>query len=400
MTQGLASRRMTPSRLTGTRYVGQADPSPWVRPADWLPLTDPSPTDQRIVGLYRINSELNWFACMISGAFRVDFGDGAGWQNYTSGATASKILDWSDYAGTDTSEGFRQAIITIEPQPGNDLTSVQLAIKHPSSTVAYSTGWLDMRMALPLATNLKIVGDSPSCWHRNLEHFASVGTFTPAAYAFRECSRLASVSVGDTSNMTSFQGMFQNCYSLQSAPALNTANGTNFNGMFYGCYSLQSVPALNTAAGTNFTSMFQSCSSLQQVPLLNTAAGTNFTYMFCNCFSLQQVPLLNTAAGTNFTSMFYNCVSLQQVPLLNTAAGTNFTNMFQGCSSLQQSDITGTTYTISYASANLSAAALNNIYTNLGTASGAQTITVTGNWGTAGDDPSIATAKGWTVAGS
>ena len=352
MTQGLASRRMTPSRLTGTRYVGQADPSPWVRPADWLPLTDPSPTDQRIVGLYRINSELNWFACMISGAFRVDFGDGAGWQNYTSGATASKILDWSDYAGTDTSEGFRQAIITIEPQPGNDLTSVQLAIKHPSSTVAYSTGWLDMRMALPLATNLRIVGDSPSCWHRNLEHFASVGTFTPAAYAFRECSRLASVSVGDTSNMTSFQGMFQNCYSLQSAPALNTANGTNFNGMFYGCYSLQSVPALNTAAGTNFTSMFQGCSSLQQVPLLNTAAGTNFT------------------------------------------------SMFQGCFSLQQSDITGTTYTISYASANLSAAALNNIYTNLGTASGAQTITVTGNWGTAGDDPSIATAKGWTVAGS
>ena len=400
MTQGLASRRMTPSRLTGTRYVGQADPSPWVRPADWLPLTDPSPTDQRIVGLYRINSELNWFACMISGAFRVDFGDGAGWQNYTSGATASKILDWSDYAGTDTSEGFRQAIITIEPQPGNDLTSVQLAIKHPSSTVAYSTGWLDMRMALPLATNLRIVGDSPSCWHRNLEHFASVGTFTPAAYAFRECSRLASVSVGDTSNMTSFQGMFQNCYSLQSAPALNTANGTNFNGMFYGCYSLQSVPALNTAAGTNFTSMFQGCSSLQQVPLLNTAAGTNFTSMFQSCSSLQQVPLLNTAAGTNFGNMFQYCYSLQTVPLLNTAAGTNFTSMFQGCFSLQQSDITGTTYTISYASANLSAAALNNIYTNLGTASGAQTITVTGNWGTAGDDPSIATAKGWTVAGS
>jgi len=341
---------MTPSRLTGTRYVGQADPSPWVRPADWLPLTDPSPTDQRIVGLYRINSELNWFACTISGAFRVDFGDGAGWQNYTSGATASKILDWSDYAGTDTSEGFRQAIITIEPQPGNDLTSVQLAIKHPSSTVAYSTGWLDMRMALPLATNLKIVGDSPSCWHRNLEHFASVGTFTSAAYAFRECSRLASVSVGDTSNMTSFQGMFYGCYSLQSVPALNTANGTNFSGMFTNCFSLQSVPALNTANGTNFSSMFY------------------------GCYSLQSVPALNTANGTNFSLMFYNCSSLQSIGCTNIAAD------------------------ISVANCSLSGPALDAIYANLATAS--KTITVTGNYGTASDTPSIATAKGWTVVGS
>jgi len=350
VTQGLASRRMTPSRLTGTRYVGQADPSPWVRPADWLPLTDPSPTDQRIVGLYRINSELNWFACVISGAFRVDFGDGAGWQNYTSGATASKILDWSDYAGTDTSEGFRQALITIEPQPGNDLTSVSLAIKHPSSTVAYSTGWLDMRMALPLATNLRIVGDLPSCWHRNLEHFASVGTFTPAAYAFWGCSRLASVSVGDTSNMTSFQGMFYGCYSLQSVPALNTANGTNFSSMFYNCYSLQSVPALNTANGTNFSSMFY------------------------NCYSLQSVPALNTANGTNFSSMFYGCYSLQSIGCTNIAAD------------------------ISVANCSLSGPALDAIYANLATAS--KTITVTGNYGTASDTPSIATAKGWTVVGS
>ena len=398
MTQGLASRRMTPSRLTGTRYVGQADPSPWVRPADWLPLTDPSPTDQRIVGLYRINSELNWFACMISGAFRVDFGDGAGWQNYTSGATASKILDWSDYAGTDTSEGFRQAIITIEPQPGNDLTSVHLAIKHPSSTVAYSTGWLDMRMALPLATNLRIVGDSPTCWHRNLEHFASVGTFTPAAYAFRECSRLASVSVGDTSNMTSFQGMFQGCSSLQSVPALNTANGTNFSGMFQNCTSLQSVPLFNTTAGTNFASMFQTCSSLQSVPLFNTANGTGFANMFNGCPSLQSVPALNTANGTNFSSMFYNCYSLQSVPALNTANGTNFSSMFQNCYSLQSIGCTNIAADISVANCSLSGPALDAIYANLATAS--KTITVTGNYGTASDNPSIATAKGWTVAGS
>ena len=46
----------------------------------------------------------------------------------------------------------------------------------------------------------------------------------------------------------------------------------------------------------------------------------------------------------------------------------------------------------------LSASALNEIYTNLPTKTG-QSLTVTGNWGTSGDDPTIATAKGWTVTG-
>ena len=129
------------------------------------------------------------------------------------------------------------------------------------------------------------------------------------------------------------------------------------------------------------------------------ASLTSVGPSFSQSYALRSVSL-DTSSVTNFTNMFQNCYSLQTVPALNTAAGTNFTAMFYSCYSLQQSDITGTKYTISYASANLSAAALNNIYTKLGTAAGAQTITVTSNWGTAGDDPTIATAKGWTVAGS
>ncbi len=58
----------------------------------------------------------------------------------------------------------------------------------------------------------------------------------------------------------------------------------------------------------------------------------------------------------------------------------------------------GTKESISYASCRLSAEALNDIYTGLATVT-AKTITVTGNYGVTGDDPTIATAKGWTVTG-
>ena len=113
---------------------------------------------------------------------------------------------------------------------------------------------------------------------------------------------------------------------------------------------------------------------------------------------MQSVPALNTANGTNFSSMFQNCYSLQSVPALNTANGTNFSNMFTGCSSLQSIGCTNIAADISVANCSLSGPALDAIYANLATAS--KTITVTGNYGTASDTPSIATAKGWTVAGS
>ena len=60
--------------------------------------------------------------------------------------------------------------------------------------------------------------------------------------------------------------------------------------------------------------------------------------------------------------------------------------------------MTGIKYSFSLVGTRLSAAALDVVYGNLGTIAG-QTITVSGVPGTSIDDPSIATAKGWTVVG-
>jgi hypothetical protein len=52
----------------------------------------------------------------------------------------------------------------------------------------------------------------------------------------------------------------------------------------------------------------------------------------------------------------------------------------------------------SIANNQLAAAALNQFYTDL--AAGTALIVVSGNPGTSGDDPTIATAKGYTIIGS
>jgi surface protein len=146
--------------------------------------------------------------------------------------------------------------------------------------------------------------------------------------------------------------------------------------------------------------MFQTCYSLQSVPLFNTASVTNMGSMFYNCNSLQSVPLFNTASVTNMGSMFFNCHSIKEIPAFDCAAVTtgNFSNTFYACLSLASIKILNPKFSFSVAGCALSAAALNEIYGNLFNTTG-QTITVTSNYGTTGDDPTIATAKNWTVSG-
>jgi len=238
-----------------------------------------------------------------------------------------------------------------------------------------------------------------SCYSLQSVPLFNTAAGTNFSSMFISCLALQSLPLFNTAAGTGFSNMFNNCFALQSVPLFNTAAGTSFSSMFINCFALQSVPLFNTAAGTSFSNMFNNCRALQSVPLFNTAAGTNFSSMFINCYSLQSVPLFNTAAGTNFGSMFNNCRTLQSVPLFNTAAGTIFSNMFISCFSLQSAALAGTPITHSYTGCKLSATELNRIYTNLKSGVAARTITVSNNYGTAGDNPSIATAKGWTVTG-
>lgn len=276
MSHGFARQGLTAPPLSG----GGA----WSRPDDWLALTTPDISEQKIVALHAVLPGSNFVAFTITAAFTVDWGDGTAPENFASGATAYRNLAWADYGSdTLTSRGFRQAVITITPQSGQNITSWNFYVKHNQAGLVngYSTGWLDVRLSTPNVTAVMWGASGSTVVHRWLEQFVWVG-----------------------------------------------ANSI-----------------------------------------------TTFSYMFSGCASLQSVSL-------------------------DTSSGITFSNMFSGCVSLQSVVLTGCKYTVSVASAVLGAAALDALYTSLGTAAGAATITVTGNHGTTGDNPTIATAKGWTVTGS
>jgi hypothetical protein len=316
-------------------------PAPWQRSHEWLPLPTVTAGDQKFVGLYAVwNCASNFVALTVAGRYHVDWGDGTAAEDIASGVSAEHNYVFTNLPySSQTSEGYRQAIITVTMRLGDNLTSLNLQDIHSTAGLVDGLGtcWLDIKHDGANMTTLTVGGTTPVV-HRMLEQYEFVGSssLATAASKFASCSKLGNlIGTSWTSGCTDFTSMFNGCSSLQTVPLLNTAAGITFTQMFSSCSSLQTVPLFNTAAGTTFTQMFSSCWSLQTVPLFNTAAGTTFTSMFLSCQSLQTVPLLNTAAGTDFTSMFDSCLSLQTVPLLNTAAGTTFTTMFSSCQSLQ-----------------------------------------------------------------
>jgi surface protein len=348
------------------KVVAPPEPEPWVRPEDWLAIDEVGEDEQKFIGLMAItDDDSNFAAFTAAGDYTVDWGDGVV-ENYASGATALHLYNYSAISNdTLSTRGYKQVIVTVTPQEGQNLTALNLDVKHTQSGLnAYETGWLDIEVGSPnfSTSGLLIGGGGETVRKRWIER----------------------VRVANLGGQTDCSNLMRNLYALQSVTLFDTSSVANMSNMFNNCSSLQSVPLFNTASVTNMSGMFQTCPSLRSVPLFNTASVTEMGSIFSGCSSLQSVPLFNTASVTNMSSMFQTCPSLQAVPALNTTAVTSTTNlgsMFQNCNSLSRIQAKDFRFTFSVASCKLSATALEEIYANLPRVTTSQTITVTGNWG-------------------
>lgn len=285
-------------------------------------------------------------------------------------------------------------------------------------------------------------------WLYRLENIPILDTssVTNMEGAFNSCHSLKSVHLTDTSLVTNFSWCFYGCMSLDKFPVIDTSAATTLSGM---CANLllHEFPDFITSACTNFSEMFSGCSNLVKAPSLDTSSGTEFYLMFYNCNNLLSVPdydfgnALNTSnmfqqchcllsvvglslpVCTNVQGMFNNCRSLTYVDSLDVGAATNAAEMFLDCLALcyigdvdlsSATDLTWFVYyhlpivrckatgikcNVDFSGCALRATELNEIYTNLASGVTGKTIIVTDNPGVSGDNPSIATAKGWTVTG-
>lgn len=489
----------------GNPRINSIEPYPqtfqYIRPPQWVDLPDVTPADQKFVGLYAVfPAGSNFIAFTIAGAYTVDWGDGSATENFNSGATAQHEYAYGDLSSSTEFRGYRQAVVTITMQSGQNLTSVNLTVRHSgASAVVYNTGWLDIKFGSANLTTITALGvqtPTTNVQHNNIEsievvrsnmssfsvlfryiynlrrlivnsdatvtNISGIATADPwltdiyfgftcanvncdGAFAscttlkfgpeirgtlgncqgmFNVCSTLLQIPFYDTTNVANFSQFLRQCPALTSLPLLNTSNATTFNAAF-GCGSLTEfplldtskvgdfqsafsglgvtdMPLLNTSNVTQWTTAFQSCQNLQTIPSFDVSKATNFNATFNGCRSLLSIPDLDAPNVADMRNMVQNCTSLKsigniQVGQVNTAGYLAFTGA-NACPSLAHIGIVGADISFNVVNCNLSATALNNLYSNLANVASA-TINVTGNYGAGSDDPTIAQNKGWTVTG-
>ena len=440
--------------LNQIAYGGGSAPAPWAgrpRPSDWPAL--PAIGDHEFAGLLSVWDVLDGNRVALSvtatGGFTVDWGDGTA-DSWASGATAQHQYDYTDAdLGALTSAGCKTALVRVtSTTPGAAWSAFSLQRRHSALSAVHESGWLDVSITGSALSTLEVSKQT---------QVVRVGSMRGVAIG----------AIG-TASLTY---AFTYCYSLTTPPVLPAGFNGSLANAFQGCYSLTTPPVLPAGFNGSLANAFTYCYSLTTPPVLPAGFNNSLANAFQNCYSLTTPPVLPAGFNNSLANAFQNCYSLTKV----SGHSQSFDNAsaFSACPSLESGALIGTRVSISYASCNLSPAALNAIYEGLAdlnayTITGAagngasatyatsvphriivgqrvtvtgitptgynvtdaiitartdttftvastqagtyvsggaiaavtgRVVTVTGNWGVASDDPTIATNKGWTVTG-
>jgi hypothetical protein len=332
----------------------------WTRPSDWISVSTPATGSEvayMLVGVYEQGP--NFLTIAGSGTFSVDWGDGSS-QSVASGSYARKEFLFGSYSsGTLTSDGFRQALVTVTPDNPGTLTSFDLNNFHSYQTTSYKTNVLEIKMSAPNLTSLTLQSASIQQLDR-MRNFEFIGTHSVTNFGtlFDSCEALRKVKI-DCGGVTITSNMFRNCHNLREVDVTNLQSSTTMASMFSGCYSINVLPTINASACATMASMFSTCYSLEESPIIlnsTNVTDTSSMFAFCNtlkklnafttsnvttmasmfsgCLVLQTIPLIDTRWVTAFNSMFQDCYQLDSIPSLNTASASTMASMFSGCRSL------------------------------------------------------------------
>lgn len=366
-----------PTAELASGNIKSIDPvTPWQRPTDWLPMPNVVETDQVFYGLYAVfDLPQNLATFRATGDYTIDWGDGSPPENYSSNTVAYHDYNYADLsAGTLTSKGYRQALVTVTPQSGSTISAINLNYKHNLAglTNYVSSNWLDVKFAM---NNAGTFYQYNNVWrHSMLERIWWVGSTssqTSGSQLFRNCFALRSIPNLPFAEITDCFAMFMDCRALadDGYPTLpSTANCNNFHYMFYYNIHLQTAPTLDTSLATNMSYMYRLCYRLKYVPSLTLDNNVYMQYMFQNCYCLELfsdtqwntsnviraeycfsgctglrfLPAMDTSNITRMDGFMLALRSLTEAPVIDLSACTNAYRLMESCTKIKYTRFTGT----------------------------------------------------------
>jgi len=289
---------------------------------------------------------------------------------------------------------------------------------------------------LPLSTNTS--GMFGACYGVTEIGSVNAPVSTNMSSMFSYCHSVRKIGpITSGPALTVMSTMFNYCYALRELPTIsNTTNVVNMSNLASYCTSITAPHNYNTSKVTNIANMYSYCDSLASFPDYDFSSVVTASNVVDNCPSLDTIGALyfggtgavslgsfmqgnNAFASaisqigpitfgpnvttTNLSSFAGNGRFLQQIDIdcSKVSSTAQISSFLAGAGSIKSVILNGLRYGTFTIIGSLSRDALIALFTSLGTAAGAQTITVSGNWGWASltaDDKLIATSKGWTLA--
>ena len=366
----------------------------WVRPTDRPPV--PNIAVNSVVLLVEVtddDSNYVYVRATATGGYTVDWGDGTT-DTWSTNTLASHKYTYSSISSAVTLGFIKYVWVKITPTvSGNDLTGFTAGGIGTNfrTNYGYRHNYLEAYVNAPNMTSLTF-GETSGATSPLLEYVSIIqcGAVTTRAM-FRGCNSLKRVDFCDnfmssSDSSAALAQMFSQCYSLQyiKLPYNFGKYATRIDNMF--AY-LNMLRWIDWAADADIS--------------ITNASGIGQIFMETNIQILDMTKLpIGAFPATTMSQTISYCRSLiilkfKSNQLSNiTSTSLPFYNSYSrriiGC---------GMPVSFDVASGALGPQALNEIYTALPTVTG-KTITVTNAYGVTADDPTIATAKGWTVSGT
>ena len=306
-------------------------PPDWVRPSDWIAITDTANEVQFLVadtGAKAFSIQTSF--TRTSGNIYIDWGDGVTDTITTTALTTTNHV--YSTGGTPCSRGYNTFKIRIY----GDATCVITNVRHiPNFTVTGGSPYYNIGLLEAYYGNGTCSGTGFT--QSFISNNPAAGG---ASFQLLEYVKLPA-TVTWTSLMTS---MFQSCFNLFVVIMPTSASSlTILTNTFFGCKNLLDITMPSNATGiTSLNQTFSGCTNLRSVLLPTTLNScTSLANTFDSCVSLRNITLPSINLCTSLSSTFTNCYSLQWAKLTSlpapASAGTTvaLSNSFSGCSNLQ-----------------------------------------------------------------
>lgn len=390
----------------GAMFTATVCPIPvneYIRPADWLDLPTISAGEQKVVGLHAVwDLQFNPAALQVSlvdpsGTYKVNWGDGNIDTGIASGVTAEHAFNYADLSSsTDTTRGYRQSIITVEPEGAHEFSIFTTNTLHSATAAGTASGWLDASIVSDTITTLANVFDALGSQRSvYLEKFEYVGTCiaTSTNAMFRESG--IQFCKGSFNSVTNGGLMFLgskikhfDMEMLSSGLALSYFLGSTPCDIFTGCDIRNASSLQNFARASKLSQIGTPANPL----ILNNATSMNS--ILYQADTVREVHI--TGRPNNLSSAFRD-TPLRICNLGTMANVVNTTQVFRDVHTLCSIDCTDLSTSIDLSGQSLSQEAMLTIANAVADGTG-DTIDLSGNPETiSAAAEAILLGKNWTV---